>query len=290
MNNIIYWIWLSRIEELTSLQKEELLKMFKSPENIWRLSRNDLKQIDGINEKIINIITNQKYRNNLGKYIEYMKKNEIKLVTLYDKEYPEKLKEIYDKPVSLFYKGNIELLKKRNIAIVGCRDCSVYGKNTARDISYKLAEKGQCIVSGLARGIDKYAHLGALEASGDTIAVIGNGLDIIYPYENKNLSERILKNNGLIVTEYIIGTKPEKNHFPARNRIISGLSEGVIVVEAKEKSGALITADFALEQGREVFAIPGNIDSLNSVGTNELIKQGANVLTDYKDVLNVLVT
>ena len=145
-----------------------------------------------------------------------------------------------------------------------------------------------CIVSGLARGIDKFSHIGALEAKGSTIAVIGNGLDDIYPYENKNLSERILENDGLIVTEYIIGTKPSRLNFPARNRIISGLSEAVVVVEAKEKSGALITADFGLEQGKEVCAVPNNIYNKNSKGTNELIKQGASLITGYRDVLELI--
>ena len=140
----------------------------------------------------------------------------------------------------------------------------------------------------MAKGIDKYSHIGALEAGGSTIGVIGCGLDYIYPYENKNLYERIIKNNGLIITEYIVGTKPNKINFPARNRIISGLSKGVIVVEAKEKSGSLITADFALEQGKEVFAIPGNIDNINSKGTNELIKQGAIIATDCRDIIETL--
>ena len=138
----------------------------------------------------------------------------------------------------------------------------------------------------MAKGIDKYSHIGALEGEGNTIAVLGHGLDIIYPAENYELSELIEKKNGLIVTEYVIGTKPNKYTFPARNRIISGLSDGVIVVEAKERSGSLITADFALEQGKEVFAVPGNIDNINSHGTNELIKQGAYPITNCDDVLN----
>ena len=171
---------------------------------------------------------------------------------------------------------------------MGCRDCSIYGKNVARKLSYDLAKENITIISGLAKGIDAYAHLGALDAGGGTIAVIGNGLDYIYPYENKKIYERIIKNNGLIITEYVIGTKPEKINFPARNRIVSGLSDGVVVVEAKEKSGALITADFALEQGKNVYAVPGNINSFNSYGTNELIKQGAYAITDFTDITGLL--
>ena len=219
---------------------------------------------------------------------DYMKNNDIKIITLLDKEYPEKLKNIYDKPKVLYAKGNIKLLNEQSVAIVGCRDCSNYGKNIARKLSYSLAKENICIISGLAKGIDTFSHIGALEAGGKTIAVIGSGLDYVYPYENKDLYERILKNDGLIVTEYNLGTKPERLNFPARNRIISGLSDAIVIVEAKEKSGALITAEFALEQGKEVLAVPGNINSINSKGTNCLIKDGAVIVTDYKDVLECL--
>ncbi len=219
---------------------------------------------------------------------DYMDKNNIKTIKLFDDEYPKKLKNIYDKPTVLFAKGNINLLNEKSVAIVGCRDCSDYGKNVAKKLSYDLAKENICIVSGLAKGIDTFAHIGALEAGGKTIAVIGSGLDYVYPSENKHLYERIIKNNGLIVTEYIIGTKPERLNFPARNRIISALSEAVVVVEAKERSGALITAEFGLEQGKEVLAVPGNISSVNSKGTNKLIKDGAFIITDYKDILECL--
>ena len=215
-----------------------------------------------------------------------MEKNDIKTINMYDKEYPEKLKNIYDKPHVLYAKGNIRLLQEKCVAIVGSRDCSTYGMNVCKKLSYNLAKENICIISGLARGIDRYAHIGALKAGGKTIAVLGNGLDTIYPYENKDLYELILKNNGLIITEYIIGTKPNRLNFPARNRIISGLSDGIVVVEAGEKSGALITAEFGMEQGKEVFSVPGNIDSLKSVGTNQLIKDGASIVLDYKDVVD----
>lgn len=217
-----------------------------------------------------------------------MKNNDIKTITLLDEEYPEKLKNIYDNPKVLYAKGNIELLNEQSVAIVGCRDCSEYGKNIARKLSYNLAKENICIISGLAKGIDTFSHIGALEAGGKTIAVIGNGLDYVYPFENKDLYERILKNDGLIVTEYNLGIKPEKLNFPARNRIISGLSDAIVVVEAKEKSGALITAEFGLEHGKEVLAVPGNVNSINSKGTNNLIKDGAYIVTDYKDVLECI--
>ena len=213
---------------------------------------------------------------------EYMNKNDIKYITILDENYPTNLKKIYDPPVLLFYKGNIELLKYKKIAVVGSRTATNYGMNTAFRISKELSKK-YVIISGLARGIDSAAHNGSIYANGKTIAVVGNGLDTIYPKENTNLFKSILK-NGLIISEYVVGTKPMPSNFPERNRIISGLSSGVIVVEAAKKSGSLITADLALEQGKTVYAVPGNIDSLMSVGTNELIRNGAVPYTGAQDL------
>ncbi len=224
---------------------------------------------------------------NLKKYKEYIEKNNINIITIQDEKYPENLKYIYDKPIVLYTKGNMELLNSNGIAIVGSRYCTEYGKNIATKMAYNIAKSNKCVISGLAKGIDSYAHIGALKAKGYTIAVLGNGLDNIYPNENKKLSEKIIENNGLLISEYIVGTKPEKINFPERNRIISALAKGIVIVEAKEKSGALITADFGLEQGKEIFAVPGNIYSANSKGTNNLIKQGANIITDYKDIINI---
>ena len=283
----IYWIWFSRLQNLNIKQKEILLNMYKTPKNIWDLNEKELSKIKEINNENISEILSKKYRTNLDKYLNYMNKENIKIITIYNNQYPQKLNNIYDKPYILFAKGNLELLNTESIAIVGCRNCTEYGKNISKRISYNIAKNNKCIISGLARGVDTYAHLGALEANGKTIAVVGNGLDTVYPYENKNLYERILKNNGLIISEYIIGTKPDRLNFPMRNRIISGLADGIVVVEAKKKSGSLITADFALEQGKDIFAIPGNINSNNSEGTNELIKQGCYLATDYKDILDV---
>ncbi len=166
------------------------------------------------------------------------------------------LKKIYDSPKKLYINGNENLLNTTCIAIVGSREPTEYGKKVAKYLGFYLAKNGYTIVSGLAKGIDSYSHIGALNAKGKTIAVLGNGLDVIYPKENKGLEEYIIKNNGCIISEYDFGTKPQKKNFPARNRIISGLSKAVIVVEAKEKSGSLITVDFALEQGRDVFVVP----------------------------------
>ena len=211
--------------------------------------------------------------------------NTIKRITIESEKYPELLKQIYDPPKGLYIMGNIDILNNPSIAIVGCREATEYGKKAATYFAYNLAKQNINIVSGLAKGIDSFSHIGALQANGKTIAVIGSGLDIIYPKENAYLAKRILEQGGAIVSEYPLGTKPQKEHFPARNRIISGLSQAVLVVEAKEKSGSLITADFAMEQGKEVFAVPGNINSLNSVGTNNLIKDGATPVSNYSDIL-----
>ena len=214
-----------------------------------------------------------------------MLKNNIDIVFIDDDDYPRILKEIYDAPVSMYVRGNKDILNNFNLAIIGCRDATEYGKKVAQQLSFNLSKNNINIVSGLARGIDSMAHLGTIYAKSKTIAVLGNGLDIVYPKENFYLAEKIIENGGAIITEYPIGTKPDKMNFVARNRIISGLSRGVIIVEAKQKSGTLLTVDFALEQGRDIFVVPGNIDSINSFGTNELIKQGGKIVTDYSDIL-----
>ncbi len=181
--------------------------------------------------------------------------------------------------------GNKEILREKSIAIVGGRECAQYGASVARDIAYNLARSNIITVSGLAKGIDTWCHKGTIEGKGRTIAVVAHGLDMIYPSENRALAKQIIEYDGAIISEYEIGIKPQKNHFPARNRIISGISESTVIIEAKEKSGSLITANFALEQGKNVYAVPGNIYDENSKGTNELIKQGANLLTSYLDLL-----
>ena len=261
-------------------------------------------KVEGIGEKVVENILKSKDNNLLEYHIRYMEKNNINIISIDDEEYPKILKEIYDPPISLYVKGEMQNLKENNIAIVGCRDCTEYGKKSAKYFSYNLSRNGINIVSGLARGIDSYAHYGSICAKnatkseqknlksgeliqkcGKTIAVLGNGLDTIYPKENQIIADEIIRSGGTIITEYPCGTKPEKMNFPARNRIISGISDGIVVVEAKEKSGTLITVDFALEQGRDVYVVPGNINSINSVGTNELIKQGAKIVTSYLDIV-----
>ena len=283
LENKRYWIWLSLIKNLGSKRKLKLLELYKTPEEIYKLTKEELMNINGIGEAIANDIMISKNEEILNYHIKYMKENNIKIININEREYPQALKEIYDPPISLYVKGNIEKLNNKNIGIVGCRECTTYGKKSAEYFSYNLSKQNINIVSGLAKGIDSYAHLGSLN-TGNTIAVLGNGLDIIYPKENLELANEIIKRGGTIISEYPCGTKPDKMKFPARNRIISGISSGIIVIEAKEKSGTLITVDFALEQGRDVFVVPGNINSINSVGTNDLIKQGARLVTTYEDI------
>lgn len=214
-----------------------------------------------------------------------MQKNNISIISIEDKEYPQLLKEIYDPPICLYVKGNKQILNNQALAIIGCREASSYGLKVAQEFAFNISKQNINIISGLARGIDSASHLGAVKANQKTVAILGNGLDTIYPKENIKLAQNILNSGGAIISEYPLGTEPKKENFPARNRIISGMSKGVLVVEAKEKSGTLITVDFALEQGRDVFVVPGNINSINSVGTNDLIKQGAKLVTNWEECI-----
>ena len=203
--------------------------------------------------------------------------------------YPERLKNISSPPKQLYCLGNLELLNyKNNIAIIGSRNCSYYGERAAKDFAFNLAKNNVCIVSGLAKGIDSFSHIGALNAKGKTIAVLGSGFDNIYPKENEKLFQNIIKNDGLVITEYPLGTLALKQNFPARNRIISGLSDAVLVIEARKNSGTNITVDFALEQGKDVFVVPGNIYSKTSDGTNFLITEGAIPVLSYEDIFRNL--
>ena len=277
MKDIEYWIWLSRIEGLNPKFLNDLLEKYGNPKIIWDKTKQELLE-DGVKEKYANEITNIIYRQNLDKYSKYMNEKNIEIITIKDKEYPDKLKVIYDPPIVLYVKGNKYILNEKSIAIVGCRLCTKYGENVAKKLSYNLSINNINVISGLAKGIDSFAHKGSLIKNGKTIAVVGCGLDRVYPEENIQLFNQIIKNNGAIISEYIIGTKPLAKNFPRRNRIISGLSDGVVVVEAREKSGTLITVDMALEQGRDVYALPGRIGDAMSAGCNRLISCGAGIV------------
>lgn len=208
----------------------------------------------------------------------------IEEISINSKKYPEKLRNIYDAPKKIYIIGNKELLNQTGIAIVGSRKATQYGKNVTMKMSGELVKRGVNIISGLAIGIDSYAHIGCLNKNGKTIAVLGNGLDTIYPTQNRKLAKEIIENDGCIISEFPIGAKIEKMNFPRRNRLISGLSDGILIVEAGKRSGALITADFGLEQGKEIFVIPGDITREQSEGCNLLIKEGANIVTSYEDI------
>ena len=212
---------------------------------------------------------------------------EIKEIYINSGDYLERLRNIYDPPKKLYVLGNFKILKEKAIAIVGSRKATEYGKKVAFQISQELTKENINIVSGLAIGIDTYAHLGAIsiQNQASTIAVLGSGIDEMYPKENTELARKIIQTGGCIVSEYPLGTKPNKINFPQRNRIISGLTEGVVVVEASEKSGSLITAEFGIEQGKEIFAVPGNIDNPLSKGTNQLIMDGAKMVLSSKEIL-----
>ena len=297
-NDKEYWVWFSLINNLGLKRKKILIDKYRTPKRIYELKKFELIQNKGIGDKIIKEILNEETREKAKQHYMYMEKNNMDIINITDKDYPNGLKEIYDPPISIYIKGNIEALNNIGIAIVGCRNASEYGKKAAKYFAYNLTKEGYNIISGLAKGIDSFSHIGNIHAInenninrnirdiGKTIAVIGSGLDEIYPKENTKLFEEIIKSGGIIISEYPLGTKPFKMNFPARNRIISGLAKGIIVVEAKEKSGTLITVDFALEQGKDVYVVPGNIDEINSIGTNNLIKQGAAIVTNYRDVLN----
>jgi DNA processing protein len=220
----------------------------------------------------------------LAKELVRAEKNNVRIITLADPGYPASLKNIFSPPPVLYYQGELDPTDSLAVAIVGSRHASLYGLSTAKAFAAALAGRGFTVVSGMARGIDTQAHMGALEGGGRTIAVMGSGFNRIYPRENRKLAESIAR-SGCVVTEFPMDTGPMRQNFPRRNRIISGLSLGVLVVEAARNSGALITADFALEQGREVFAVPGTLDSRGASGSNNLIREGAKLVSSVDDII-----
>jgi len=282
-----YLIWLSSIKNIGSIRLKRIIEHFGSARAVWSAGAQELMKVRGINKELCHNIISSRKTEKLESCLKNLKKLNISTMDIQSGYYPDLLKEIYNSPYLLYVKGNREIIKGDCISIVGSRNASYYGKKVAFKLAGQLAKLGFVIVSGFARGIDSYAHKGALAVGGKTIAVMGNGLDVIYPRENYSLMKEI-QQNGLLISEYPPGTSPLRGNFPARNRIISGLSLGTIVVEASERSGALITADFALEQNREVFAVPGNINSRTSIGTNRLIKEGAKIINTLDDILEEL--
>jgi len=287
MNPYKEWILLNRIPHLGSKRCRQLVEHFGSPQKVLSASLKNLYTVPGLNREAITSLTQQASKINVNEEIKRIDKLNIGIIHFRHPLYPANLEMIFDPPFLFYLKGELKKEDVDALAIVGTRRATTYGKLIARKLARDLARRGITIVSGLARGIDTTAHQGALEVGGRTIAVLGSGLDVIYPRENKKLAEEIAR-RGAVISEYPLGTQPDAPHFPQRNRIISGLSKGVLVIEAPSKSGALITADFALEQGREVFTVPGNITSPNSQGTNRLIKEGAKLVESVEDILEEL--
>ena len=288
------WLTLRAIPGISDNLYKRLIEKFSSPEKVLGAKEDDLAKVPEIRRDVLQTIVSgskgisaSPAGRDLNEELERIKRYKIDIITLNDESYPENLKEIYDPPPLLYVKGKIKKEDKNAIAIVGSRRATTYGKLTAQKLSAQLAAQGITIVSGLARGIDSEAHKGALAVGGRTIAVLGCGIDIVYPPENRTLEEKIAL-SGAVITEFPFGTRPFAGNFPKRNRIISGLSLGVVIVEAAEKSGALITARLALEQGREVFAVPGSTTSPYSRGTHNLIKEGAKLVEDIDDILEEL--
>jgi DNA processing protein len=267
-----------------------LLSKFNSLENLLNASYSSLINVDGISQTLANKILqkidkSETFSIMIEKEIEKLDKINANWTTFWSDDYPQNLKNIFAPPIILYYKGTLINQDSESIAIVGTRMPTQYGKNISENFAGQLAEQNITIVSGMARGIDSFAHYGALKNGGRTIAIIGSGLDVIYPSENKKLFNQII-DSGAVISEYKLGTKPDAQNFPKRNRIISGISLGTLVVETKSSGGALQTAEFALDQNKEVFAIPGNLGILQSEGTNNLIKKGgAKLVQNIEDIL-----
>ena len=279
-----YWVWLSELKGLRNQTRLALLRRFGDPESIFYADADELLLTDGVERSQLKLLENHDLAP-ADRILADCQRLDIRLLTLSDAAYPGRLKNIYDPPALLYCKGRLPLLDDLLcVAVVGTRDCTPYGVACAEKLGFGLASGGAAVVSGLAKGIDAAAIRGALRAGGVTVGVVGNGLDVYYPYESRYLYEDVAS-AGILLSEYPPGTEPASGHFPVRNRIISGLSLAALVVEAPEKSGALITAATALEQGRDVFAVPGPIDAPASVGCNCLIRDGAGLVSDASDIL-----
>lgn len=287
MEKIEYWLYLNAIPGLGPVKAKALIDKFGTPENIFKATDNELVSAAGIGTDLIEKIRKKEKWLDIKKELSLIQKSKVEIITFEDPQYPPFLKNIHSFPLLLYVKGEFrEQDYKMPLAIVGTRKASYYGRTITEELAENLSQAGFTIVSGMARGIDTSSHQGALK-KGRTIAVLGSGLNFIYPRENKKLSEKIAQ-NGALISEFPMNASPDRFNFPRRNRIISGLSLGVVVVEAGEKSGSLITANLALEQGREVFAVPGKIDSGYSQGTHKLIQDGAKLVVKWTDIASEL--
>jgi len=282
--DIFYWLALHLTPGVGSILIKRLLDRFKTPEAVFRAPLKELLRIEGLGERVAGEIQKGPSEKVVKRELSRLEKTGGKFVTLKDDDYPKRLKDIYDPPALLYLRGELRRKDELAVAVVGSRKTSAYGREVTERIGRDLARHGVTVVSGMARGIDSVAHQGALQGGGRTIAVLGCGVDVIYPSENRNLFHQIIE-QGAVLSEFPMGSPPEAGHFPRRNRIISGLSIGVVIVQASAESGSLITAGYALEQGREIFAVPGNIGAEGSRGTNRLIKEGAKLVESSEDIL-----
>ena len=284
MSALKFWVWLTEQNRLGGPARQALLEHFGSPEEVYYAEPGDLLQVEGITADQVQALEN-KSLDRAQSILEECARKDIFLLTAQDALYPQRLKNIYDPPLLLYGRGSMPLFdEEAAVAVVGTRSCSPYGIRMAERFGFEMSKQGGLVVSGLARGIDAASQLGALRAGGLTAAVLGCGVDVVYPPENDRLYEDVAA-SGVLLSEYPPGAEPFGWHFPARNRILSGLCLATLVVEAPEKSGALITAATALEQGRDVFAIPGPLDAEGSVGCNRLIRDGAGLATESWDIL-----
>jgi len=287
MSDPKFWIALSDVPDVGPVTAKKLLAIYKKPEAVFKAPYKELANIRGIGTAKAKNIKGYSEWGKIDAQLKKLDATGIKIITFSDKDYPETLKNIEDAPIVLYIKGTIQKEDRYAVAVVGSRKYSSYGKLAAEKLSSELSSMGFTIVSGMARGIDTLAHTAAVKSGGRSIAVLGSGIDVPYPPENRGLMEK-LSGSGCVISEFPPGTLPERENFPKRNRIISGLSLGVLVVEATADSGSLITATYAVEQGKEVFAVPGNINSANSLCTNDLIKKGAKLVQSAEDVIEEL--
>lgn len=274
---------LSLVPGLGQKRVKQLVHSFDDPSRIFDLSKTELRSVEGIGEASALAILSFDDWDEVDRILEATEKNKSQIITIADPQYPQLLKQIYDPPVLFWLKGDPEALSKPGVGVVGTRHCTSYGKKMAEKLSTEMGEQGLCIFSGLAYGIDAVAHKAALDAGAPTVAVLGSGIDNLYPKENADLANRIVKEGGAVITEYPLGTMPDAGNFPERNRIVSGMSLGVLVVESGVQGGSMITADLALDQNREVFAVPHNMTSVSGSGCNYLIKTGAAKLVQTID-------
>ena len=284
MSGLKYWIWLAELSGLRSQTRLALLEHFGDPESVYYADAGEILLVENMTREQAAVLENKSLAN-AERILGDCRRLRLRVLTLQDADYPDRLRNIYDPPCVLYVRGHMPAIDEElAIAVVGTRDCTPYGKSWADKISGQLAAGGAVVVSGLARGIDTAAIRGALRSGGMTVGVLGCGIDVVYPPENGNLYEDVAA-TGVLISEYPPGSEPKGSHFPERNRIISGLSVGVLVVEAPERSGALKTANHALEQGRDLFAVPGPVGVKESVGCNDLIRQGAGLVTCGWDIL-----